>query len=82
MLHAAFTWMIFTALFLVVGLINPKWVLFWMKKPDRIWVGAITLFMVMGSVTLFGEANKRIREAQHSGAAPAAAAPAAPTVQP
>lgn len=89
MLYTSFTLMLLTALFLLFGLIKPKWVLFWMKNPDRIWVLAITVFLVMISFTLFGEANKRLREAQQQPAAtttpapvPAPATPPAPQTAP
>jgi hypothetical protein len=78
MLNAAFTMMILTALFLLFGLIKPKWVLFWMKNPDRIWVLAITAILVMGSMTLYGEANKRLREAQQASAPQPTAAQSVP----
>jgi hypothetical protein len=74
MLNTAFTLMVLTALFLLFGLIKPKWMLFWMKNPDRIWVLAITAFLFMASMTLYGEANRRLQEAQQaSGPQPAVA---------
>lgn len=79
MLNTALTLIILTALFLIFGLIKPKWVLFWMKKPDRIWVLVITLILFMASMTLYGEANRRIREAQQASVsqqAPAQTVPA------
>jgi hypothetical protein len=80
MLNTAFTLMVLTALFLLFGLIKPKWVLFWMKNPDRIWVLTMTALLFMGSMTLFGEANRRIREAQaqHAGAPQPAAVQSIP----
>ncbi|MGR8935181.1 MAG: hypothetical protein ACU837_12440 [Gammaproteobacteria bacterium] len=74
MLNAAFTMLSLTTLFLLVGLIKPGWVLPGMKQPTRIWVAVIALFLYMGSVTLYGEANKRIKEAQQAGTAQTAPA--------
>lgn len=78
MLNTAFTLVVLTALFLLFGLIKPRWVLPWMKNPDRIWVAAISAFLFMGSMTLYGEANKRIKEAQQANAPQAAPAQSAP----
>jgi hypothetical protein len=75
MLNTAFTLMLLTALFFIFGMIKPKWMLFWMKSPDRAWILAITALLIMGSFTLFGEANKRLREEQQAAAKKAAPAP-------
>ena len=37
--------------FLIFGLIKPKWVLFWMKAPNRILVTCIAMLLFMGSWT-------------------------------
>jgi hypothetical protein len=42
-------------LIFLVGLIKPKWVLFWMKEPDRLTTSTIGLFLFMASVTGFSE---------------------------
>jgi len=36
---------------LIIGLIKPKWVLFWMKEPSRLVVSSIALILFMGSWT-------------------------------
>jgi len=38
-------------LILVVGLIKPKWVLFWMKQPDRLTVTTLAMLLFMASWT-------------------------------
>jgi hypothetical protein len=38
-------------LILIVGLIKPKWIFFWMKAPDRILVSIVALLLFMGSFT-------------------------------
>lgn len=42
-------------LIFIVGLIKPKWVLFWMKEPDRLWATTIALLLFMGSFTAWSE---------------------------
>jgi len=42
---------VLSILILIVGLIKPKWVLFWMKEPTRILVSSIALIMFMGAFT-------------------------------
>lgn len=38
-------------LILVVGLIKPKWICFWMKEPNRIAVSTISILLFMGGMT-------------------------------
>lgn len=40
-----------SVLILIVGLIKPKWVLFFMKRPDRLTVMALAMVMFMASWT-------------------------------
>jgi ABC-type nickel/cobalt efflux system permease component RcnA len=40
-----------SVLILIVGLIKPKWVLFFMKQPDRLTVTALAMVMFMGAWT-------------------------------
>lgn len=93
MLNTAFTLMLLTALFFIFGMIKPKWMLFWMKSPDRAWILAITALLIMGSFTLYGEANKRLKEEQKAttkqiapvpstAATPAPAPKSAPAIAP
>ena len=42
---------VLSVLILIIGLIKPKWVLFWMKEPNRILVSGIPLLLFMGSWT-------------------------------
>jgi hypothetical protein len=39
----------------LVGMIKPKWVLFWMKEPDRLWASSLGLFLFMAAVTAYSE---------------------------
>ena len=40
-----------SVLILIVGLIKPKWILFFMKQPDRLSVTALAMVMFMASWT-------------------------------
>lgn len=53
-----------SALYLIVGLIQPKWVLFWMKRPDRLTVSAIALLLFMGSWTGLAKLTLKPKEPQ------------------
>lgn len=65
-----------TLLFFVVGMIKPKWVLFFMQKPTRWIVMAITTISVMAVLTMYGEGNKQARlAAKHTKPTAASAAP-------
>jgi len=38
-------------LILIIGLINPRWVLFWMKSPDRLTLSSICIIAFMATWT-------------------------------
>jgi hypothetical protein len=40
-----------SVLILIIGLIKPKWVLFFMKQPDRMTVIALSVALFMGAWT-------------------------------
>ncbi|CAG0957808.1 hypothetical protein ANRL3_00669 [Anaerolineae bacterium] len=42
---------VFSIIILIVGLIKPKWVLFWMKEPSRVLASSIALIILMASFT-------------------------------
>jgi hypothetical protein len=56
----AFNLLILATGILIVGLINPKWILFWWEKkePKRMFVIGISVAIFMGSAILFGEGNR------------------------
>jgi hypothetical protein len=65
-----------TIFFFVIGMIKPKWALFFMDKPSRWIVTAITTVCVMIVLTMYGEGNKQARQAaKHTKPAAASAAP-------
>jgi hypothetical protein len=41
-------------LLLIVGLIKPKWILFWMDNPTRLWVQGVCLTLFMLGAVLYG----------------------------
>ena len=42
----------------IVGMINPRWLLFWMEKPGRLPIILLTSALFMGAGVMFGEASK------------------------
>ncbi|MGJ0429129.1 hypothetical protein [Methylobacter sp.] len=61
MIYAAFNIGILTILFFVIGMIKPQWPLFFLKKPDRFWILAISTVLFMITMTLYGEGNRRAK---------------------
>lgn len=43
---------------LIIGLIKPHWILFWMEKPERMPIIALSVVLFMIGVVMFGEANQ------------------------
>lgn len=42
---------VLSILILIIGLIKPKWIFFWMKEPNRILVSGVALIMFMVAMT-------------------------------
>lgn len=40
-----------SVIILIIGLIKPKWILFWMKQPDRLTITALSMAIFMASWT-------------------------------
>jgi len=59
LINIAFHTGIWTLVFFIVGMIKPKWPLFFMKKPDRFLILVISTVLFMVSATLFGEGNRQ-----------------------
>ncbi|MDO9105423.1 MAG: hypothetical protein Q7U57_10730 [Methylovulum sp.] len=76
MITASFDLALWTLLFFVIGMVKPGWPLFFLKKPDRFLIVAITTVFVMITLTLWGEGNRQAKEEQAAKTAPA------PTVAP
>ena len=63
MIIAAINILILSVLLLIVGLIKPKWLLFWIDNPGRMPIIMLTSVLFMIGVTLFGEGNRQKQEA-------------------
>lgn len=48
-----------SALVFLIGLVKPKWILFWMKEPDRLWASTLGLLLFMAAVTGYSELRLR-----------------------
>jgi len=55
----AFNLMILGVGILIVGLIKPKWLLFWMDQPNRFIIVAVSVVLLMAGAVLFGEGNRQ-----------------------
>lgn len=44
---------------LIVGLIKPKWLLFWMDQPNRFIIVGVSVILFMAAAIMFGEGNKQ-----------------------
>lgn len=68
---------ILTLLFFVVGMIKPKWALFFMEKPTRWLITTITTVLFMIVMTMYGEGHRQAKIIEkHKKPAAASAAPA------
>ncbi len=54
----AFNLLILAVGILVVGLIKPKWLLFWMEQPNRYIIVGFSIVLLMSAAILFGEGNR------------------------
>ncbi|GFO71455.1 hypothetical protein BJAS_P0966 [Bathymodiolus japonicus methanotrophic gill symbiont] len=55
----AFNLLILAVGILVVGLIKPKWLLFWMEQPNRYIIVGVSLVLFMAAAIMFGEGNRQ-----------------------
>ena len=55
----AFNLLILAVGILIVGLIKPKWLLFWMEKPNRYIIVGVATILLMSAAILFGEGNRQ-----------------------
>jgi hypothetical protein len=58
-LYHGISLILLSAILLIVGMIKPKWILFWMEKPSRMMITGICMIMFMIGAVLFGEGNKQ-----------------------
>ncbi|EIC28698.1 hypothetical protein [Methylomicrobium album] len=82
MVFYSFNLAAFTLFFFVLGMIKPKWPLFFLKEPTRFMILMITPILIMITVTLYGEGLKREREEKALQETPAKVAEPAPVPVP
>ena len=46
----------------VIGLVKPGWILFWAKKPDRLWASTVGVIMFMVTFTAYSELRLQHRK--------------------
>ena len=54
----AFNLLLLAVGILIVGLIKPKWLFFWVDEPNRFLIVGLSVMLLMGSAILFGEGNR------------------------
>lgn len=64
LVHLSFDLAAFTVIFFVLGMIKPKWPLFFLKEPTRFMILMITPILIMITLTMYGEGTKREKEAK------------------
>ncbi len=47
---------------LIVGMIKPKWIIFWLEKPGRMPIIILSAVLFMVGAVMFGEANQAKQE--------------------
>jgi len=48
----------------LIGMVKPKWILFWMKEPDRLIASSVGLLMFMGTFTYYSELRVQHKKEQ------------------
>lgn len=46
----------------LIGLVKPKWILFWMKTPDRLMASSVGILMFMATFTWYSELRVQHRQ--------------------
>lgn len=62
----------FSFLLFIVGLIRPRWILFWMEEPNRLMITALAMVMFMGFVTWHSSLTMKSRNGTGTGTSTAA----------
>ncbi|WP_150046717.1 MULTISPECIES: hypothetical protein [Methylomonas] len=62
LIYYSFNIFILMAVILIVGMIKPKWIFFWMDSPGRAPVLVISAVLFMVAATMFGEGNKELQQ--------------------
>ncbi|NBV74958.1 MAG: hypothetical protein EBR59_03025 [Methylococcaceae bacterium] len=84
LIYYAFNILILSVVLLLVGLVKPKWILFWVKNPTRLPIIMLSSVLFMTAAVMFGEGNKQLKQekAQTSVSQPAAPSSEVPVVAP
>ena len=48
----------------LIGLVKPKWILFWVKEPNRLYASSVGLFLFMASFSYYSELRVQHRAQQ------------------
>lgn len=82
LIYYAFNIFILSVVLLLVGLIKPKWILFWVKNPTRLPIIMLASVLFMTAAVMFGEGNKQLKQekAQTSVSQPAAPSTEVPVI--
>ena len=62
LIYYAFNIFILSVVLLIVGLIKPKWILFWVKNPTRLPIIMLSSVLFMSAAVMFGEGNKQLKQ--------------------
>lgn len=62
LIYYSFNLAILAVVLLIVGLIKPKWLFFWMDNPGRFPTLFLTAALFMAAMTMFGEGNKQLQQ--------------------
>lgn len=61
LIYYSFNIAILALVILIIGMIKPKWIFFWMDSPGRFPVAFVSAALIMAAGTLFGEGNKQLQ---------------------
>lgn len=84
LIYYAFNILILSIVLLLVGLIKPKWILFWVKNPTRLPIIMLSSVLFMTAAVMFGEGNKQLKQEKAQASVTQSAAPSSelPVVAP
>lgn len=80
LIYYSFNLAILAVVLLIVGLIKPKWLFFWMDNPGRFPTLFLASALFMAAMTMFGEGNKQLQQEKDQAAKTAKPTADAPPV--
>lgn len=81
LIYYSFNIAILSVIILILGLVKPKWLFFWMDSPGRFPGIVLAMALFMAAATMFGEGNKEL-QAEKDQAKPAVTQPSAEVPKP